>query len=397
MRFGFIENEMLLTSSGACNLMMEWIKLLRTKHQVDLIHWSKKNVTKVAVQKAKEYHEVIRCAYEDETVLEDYDIIVTNYISDIDMGFKIALSKSKKPATIFVYHDRSVARDIFTNPDIRVLIESCDYVMTYQPKLLIEKLGVNPEVVQPMDMCTFYKDPREYLDTNQVLMRDRFINMLYCNRTNNFKGARYFMEWCKFLNEHPVVEHKGGLRIMKGFHPDYPHNDLPNYKTEPYRDKMFSSDLADFYTENYGDHDRCLHLLKQSKFVWLAQDYSKYPTEYFKDQKDYMSYLNYDLDGTSLEAIFCGCIPILHIAQLNNSTFVAEPIIRENCLFFDPDKGYEDLYEQYKAIDVNKAQRNLREVTELYKNNHVFLNGLELSIMPKRAFDFYKGMIQGIS
>lgn len=398
MKIGFIENEMRLVSSGAVNLMMEWVNLLRLRHTVDLIQWDK-DISKTVLDE-KYSCTMIRDAAENRDVLEEYDMLIVNHIGEPAESFYTVLSECKKPVTIFVYHDRTVARDIFTDPVFMKYINACDYVMTYQPKLLIEKLGVSEEKVRPIDLITFYKDPKEYSDTSELPKKKRSIEMLYCNRTNNFKGARYFMEWCKYLKEKEHIL----PRVMKGFHPDYPHKDLPKYDTMSYKtwiegDKQnpdsLEFDKFDFCTEDYSTHERCKELLYNSRFVWVAQDFSEFPKDKFKDLKEYMSYLNYDPDGMTIEAMLCGCIPILHIANKQSEIYEE---IGKYCVFFDPDKGYDDLYEQIQKLHVTNASRNLsKSIRELYSTKLIFLNGLEMTITPQAVFDFYKGMIQEVA
>lgn len=374
MKIGFIEDKMMLVSSGACNLMMEWYKLLQKKHFVQLLQFTDAPLVGDGTYKGVP----VRAVKAEE--LEEFDILITNYLSEYNDDFAKVLSNCKKPITIFVYHDRTVARDIFTNSDIMNYINACDYVMTYQPRLLVEKLGVPQDKVKAMDIVTYYKDPTEYLDTTWLPQNERDINILFCNRTNNFKGTKLCMDWCHYLNQKGDTN---GRRLIKGFSKEFPHNDLPAYTTE------------DFEIDYYGPHSECKELLRRSKFVWLAQDYSKYPTDKFSNQREYLNYLNFDPDGTTLEAIFNGCIPIMHKENKKSKIFDNE--LKECCLFYDPALGYDDLYRQYKQINITKAQETLRDITELYSASQIFLNGLELCIMPQGAFELTNQMAKEVA
>jgi hypothetical protein len=392
MRIGFIENDLRLVSSGACNLVYEWYKLLKPKYQVTFIHWKDAYTSKIT----SEFKDAnITYAGENPEILENYDILIVNHLGEPSEDFYKALENCKRAITVFVYHDRTVIRDIYTDLSIKRYIDVCDYVLTYQPEFLVKKLEVPENKVKELDIITFYKDPKEYLDTRWKLMKNRPINMLYCNRTNNFKGAKLFMGWCEYLRK---KEETNGLRIMKGFNSEFPHKDLPNYKTLPMTDASCSEGTpceVDFFTDDYGDHEFCKRLLKDSRFVWVAQDYSKYPEEHFDSLEEYMSYLNPDFDGTTLEAIFSGCIPILH--EFNRKcALLDDNELSRYILFYNPEKGYDDLYQQYKQINVNKAQRKLKELVELYQNKQIFLNGLELNLMPQSAFDLVNAMAMQI-
>lgn len=379
MRIGFIENNMRLVSSGACNLMMEWYKLLDSRHPVSLLSFSNECF---ADNTYGDY--LIRMLDEDPKKLEEFDILIVNNLGEFSDKFIDALKNCKRPLTYFVYHDRSVIRDIYDLDIFQKYIDACDFVITYQPSFLIDKLHIDPEKVVYMDVTMFYKDPGPYISLESLPTKHRTIDMLFCNRTNNFKGSRYFMSWCHYLRE------KGNdmYRVIKGFHPDYPHEDVPLYETKDtvFMDKKLNTKL-DFYTEAYGDHKRCKELLSKSRFVWLAQDYTKFHKDKFKNSSEYLSYLNYDPDGTTLEAIFCKCIPIAHIANKLNSSFYQNEL-DGLCIYFDPDKGFDNLYEQYKNFDFDKADSKRADIIDLYKANTIFYNGLMLNLMPKSAFEY---------
>lgn len=384
MKIAFVENQMNLVSSGACNLMMEWVKLLRKTDTVDLVQFGKEDTISDGT-----YFEPVRQLNENPEELEDYQMIITNNLGSYSDKFRTALMSVKKPITYFVYHDRSVIRDVFTELELQSYMNACDYILTYQPMFLLDKLNIEPNKILPMDVTCFYKDPENYKSEK---WDKKFIDFTYCNRTNNFKGAYDFMKWCKYLKD----KNYESVRLMKGFHPDYPHENLKEFKTIPNIGVAFSkAKEVDFLTENYGPHEECLDLLMNSKFVWCAQNYDKFGKYNFKDKKEYMSYLNYDLDGTTLEAIFSGCIPILHIAQKYNSGFISEN--HKAFVFYDPDKGFDDLYNQIKNLKIQAVLKRLREITDLYKAKEIFSQGLRTALIPPTVAEHYKSIIAEIS
>jgi hypothetical protein len=171
---------------------------------------------------------------------------------------------------------------------------------------------------------------------------------------------------------------------MKGFNPEYPHQDLKNFKT--YSLNLVESGHSipsntDFYTEDYGDHDRCLDLVQKSKFTWCCQDYSKYDKTMFKTDDEYLSYLDPNLDGTTLEAIFSGSIPILHKFNKKAEIIKEFPELRYCCLFYNPEIGYNNLYRQYKDLDIEYSLECLSRIKDFYAyNKSLFYNKLISSL-----------------
>lgn len=350
MKIAILENSTLsLESSPAYAVLNEWHKLLSLKHEVTYIK-------------------------SDLADLDDYNIVIVHSNGGLDKSCIDKIKNATKPIIYYYYHERGPFKDIKTDDGLILeLCTTCDFVLTYSPAFLRDIYGVQEDYLKHIDIITYYNDPSEYLKKDWISSKKRRINFLH-NYMNDGKSYKLFLEWCATIKskEKPNVLSTSDFALDKRV--------LKKYKT----DSFFANNTehADILIED--SKDRRQMLLQNATFAWLVDEPEEYK-EFFTNVPT----------QEMLEAMFCGCIPVVH-KRYATSELYTDNDMDKFTLFYDEEKGFEDLYNQYRNINIIKAQRNLKHFAELYKAKELFLNGLELTLTPQSAFDYVKGMAEQV-
>lgn len=117
---------------------------------------------------------------------------------------------------------------------------------------------------------------------------------------------------------------------------------------------------------------------RNAKYVWCVEDIEDGCTT--------------DLSAKALQVIFHGAIPILSIKQKDCA--LLDDFLNKYVVFYDDAKQVRTLHKDVMNFDATKASKALQDIISLYKAKSIFLNGLEITLMPEEAFELVNNMVE---
>ena len=367
MKIAFLEYYQKERNTGDFNFMKAWYDLLNRRHRVDWVQVC--DIDEDTIIDAKTIHQVDINSYDLVIVCDLYESRKRYLKENTFYGFLDYLKSSVMVKKVFMCHQRTFPAEQNNTDFIRMqeLAEVCDIVLTYTPGFFeqrISKYRKNPDLVFKITFDLFYKP----LETKRTFL-NRPIDLVYLNNLVPWKNPVDFLDLYSELKS----QYKLFKTSMYGYYPGLNPKDMTNYNNVIRNDERVS------YCNGTGSSNGKIELhnrIETRQNIGYVYGQSKFSWQFTAPRVKVLDYEKpWGLEGSALESIMYGCIPI--VPKLSKNYFVYDkPLVDYNCcVFIDGPKDIQSIIDA--QLNYNVLYENCRKFTDkLLLDSNRYINNI---------------------
>lgn len=355
MKIAFLEYYHKYRNTGDFNFMNAWYKLLSKRHKVDWVQIA--DLDDDQGLDAKTIHQVDLLSYDAYVTCDLYESR-KKYLAD-KLSYKLPLLLENLTAegknTIFMCHQRTFPNDQDSTTFDRMtqLAMKCSRIFAYVPEHF-KDLGIP---VERITAKMFYK-PIENKELYSHLRTP--IDLLFINNLCTWKNPLQFLDLCEKVKDSLPEQH------MYGYYRGIDPNDKENYNN------VIRNDDRVFYYPINTDKVKLFDRIESRKEVCELYYLSKFSWQWTKPIDGSECEEPWGLEGSALESILYGCVPILPKSSENYIVGGRELKQYECCVFLEDMEHLEPLYEAIE--NYQKYYNRLSLIQEFLKNERGYLD-----------------------